>query len=81
MSKSTILKPTTVTFGIISFLCLITFYMALTDIWHKNGSFDFWDGEGICAFEWTLLAYCFVPLFIFHILFFIMMARKNSQTD
>jgi hypothetical protein len=56
--------------GAISFVCLIFYFLALTDIWHESGSPDFWRGEGLCSFEWRFLGVCFWPMFLFHLAFF-----------
>ena len=53
--------------GILSLLCLVLYFLALTDIWHESGSPDFWQGEGVCAFEWRMLAICFWPMALFHL--------------
>lgn len=53
--------------GIVSLLCLVLYFLALTDIWHESGSPDFWQGEGVCALEWRMLAICFWPMALFHV--------------
>lgn len=53
--------------GVVSLLCLVLYFLALTDIWHESGSQDFWQGEGVCAFEWRMLAICFWPMALFHL--------------
>ena len=55
--------------GGISFVCLILYFLALTDVWHESGSPDFWHGEGLCSVEWRLLAVCYWPMFLFHVCF------------
>ena len=74
---------TTIVLGFISFLILILYYLALTDIWHENGRPDFWHGQGPAALEWKLLAIGFWPMLIFHILFFIsaykLFARREPR--
>jgi len=57
--------------GAVSFVCLILYFLALTDIWHESGSPDFWRGEGLCSFEWRFLSACYLPMFLFHLVFFV----------
>ncbi len=57
--------------GTISFVCLILYFLALTDIWHESGSPDFWRGDGLCSFEWRFLGVCYWPMFLFHLAFFL----------
>ena len=57
--------------GTISFVCLILYFIALTDIWHESGSPDFWRGEGLCSFEWRFLGVCYWPMSFFHLAFFL----------
>jgi hypothetical protein len=55
--------------GMISFVCLILYFLALTDIWHESSRPDFWRGDGLNSFEWrflvVLLAYVPLPFGIF----------------
>jgi hypothetical protein len=57
--------------GASSFVCLILYFLALTDIWHESGSPDFWHGQGPSSFEWRFLGVCFWPMFLFHLSFFL----------
>ncbi len=56
--------------GAMSFVCLILYFLALTDIWHESGSPEFWRGQGLCAYEWRFLGVCYWPIFLFHLAFF-----------
>jgi len=72
----------TMTMGILSFICLILFYLALTDIWHGLGRPDFWNGQGESHVEWRLLGYAYWPMFFFHVIFIVTSACiliSNSQ--
>ena len=55
--------------GLISLVCLVAYYAALLDIWHENGSPNFWAGEGTASFEWKWLAVLFWPMLTFHMVF------------
>ncbi len=57
--------------GMISFVCLILYFLALTDIWHESSRPDFWRGDGLCSFEWRFLGVCYWPMFLFHLAFFL----------
>lgn len=69
-TKKLILTATAV-MGIISFLIIILFYAALTDIWHELGRPDIWHGQGPAANEWRFIAIAYWPVLIFHILFLV----------
>jgi hypothetical protein len=60
--------------GMISFVCLILYFLALTDIWHESGSLDFWRSDGLNSFEWRFLGVCYWPIFLFHLVFFLVAA-------
>ena len=62
----------TIILGAVSFVCLILYFLALTDIWHESGSPNFWHGEGPCSFEWRFLGYFYWPMLLFHISFLVM---------
>ncbi len=83
MSKPLLFKGT-LYLGIVSFLCLCFYYLALTDIWHESGRPDFWRGAGSCSVEWRILGICFFPMLLFHVCFFAMMIvfmnRKTLPT-
>jgi len=68
----------TVSLGIVSFVCLVGYFLALTDIWHDLGSPDFWRGEGSCAFEWRILGWGYWPIFAFHVVFFVTAATRKK---
>lgn len=66
-------------FGILSFLSLIAFFLALTDIWHDYASPDVFARAGQslpdwysqfnrCLLEWRFLQVGFVLMLVFHIL-------------
>jgi hypothetical protein len=61
----------TLILGIVSFLILIFYFLALTDIWHENGSPDVWHGQGPAAVEWKFISITYWPMLLFHIVFFI----------
>lgn len=59
----------TIVLWAVSFLCLILYYLALTDIWHDLGSPDFWHGKGKSSLEWLFVGVCYWPMFLFHLIF------------
>jgi hypothetical protein len=61
----------TVTLGIASLVCLIAVFLAATDIWHEQGSPDFWRGEGVCALEWQIIGYGWWLLLTFNVAFLV----------
>jgi len=65
------LLKVTLALGIFSFLLLILYHLALTDIWHENGRPDFWHGKGPAALEWKIISIAYWPMFLFHVLFFV----------
>jgi len=71
MKSKRIIFWTTAILGVVSFLILVLYHMALVDIWHENGRPNFWHGQGPAPLEWKLLSIGFWPMFIFHIAFFI----------
>jgi len=71
MKTRKIVLTATVVMGIVSFLIVILFHGALTDIWHEIGRPDIWHGQGPAAFEWRFIAIAYWPVLIFHILFFV----------
>lgn len=62
----TLIHRVTLVFGLMSLLCLASYWLALTDIWNETGRPDFWQGEGVAAFEWRWLSILFWPMFAFH---------------
>ncbi len=69
-------------FGILSFLSLIVFFLALTDIWHDYASPevfaragqalpDWYSQFNRCLLEWRVLQVGFVLMVVFHILLFV----------
>jgi hypothetical protein len=76
----------TVLLGVVSLCCLVLYYGALLDIWHENGSPDFWVGEGVSSFEWKWLAVLYWPMFLFHVVFIgtgigLIVRLRSSRTD
>jgi len=61
----------TIALGIVSFLILVLYRLALIDIWHENGSLDFWHGKGPAALEWKIISIAYWPMLLFHVFFFI----------
>ena len=66
-------------FGILSFLSLIAFFLALSDIWHDYASPDVFARAGQslpdwyspfnrCPLEWRVLRVGFALMLVFHIL-------------
>ena len=60
--KVSILYITTIVLGIVSALFLFLDYLALSDIWQGK--------ETDLTLEWTIVSISFIPLILFHILFF-----------
>lgn len=71
-----------VVFGVLSFLSLIAFFLALTDIWHDYASPDVFAKAGQalpdwyspfnrCPLEWRFLQVGFVLMLTFQILLFV----------
>ncbi len=69
--------------GIVSFLILIFYFLALTDIWHENGSPDIWHGQGPAAVEWKFISIAYWPMLLFHVVFFITAYKlmKSQKRD
>lgn len=73
--------------GVISLCCLLLYYGALLDIWHENGSPNFWADEGVSSFEWKWLAVLYWPMFLFHVVFigagigFVVQLRSSMTGD
>ena len=68
--------------GTMSLVCLVLYFLALTDIWHESGRPDFWRGQGLCAYEWRFLGVCFWPMLLFHLAFLIaavLMFRRRAS--
>jgi len=76
-----------VLFGVLSFMSLIGFYLALSDIGHDYASPEVWAraGEPLpdwyspvnrCPLEWRVLQVAFLLVLAFHILLF---ARRLSE--
>jgi hypothetical protein len=59
----------TVAFGILSLLTLVAIFLAATDIWHEQGSPNFWRGQGTCSLEWQIIGYGWWLLLAFHVAF------------
>jgi len=71
MKTRRIVFSITMALGVVSFVCLVGYFLALTDIWHELGSPDFWRGEGPSALEWRVLGYGYWPMFVFHLAFLV----------
>ncbi len=68
---------TTVVLGIASLVCLIAVFLAATDIWHEQGSPNFWRGEGTCALEWRIIGYGWWLLLAFNVAFLVTAENKK----
>jgi hypothetical protein len=77
MKMRKLILTATAVMGGVSFLIVILYYGALTDIWHETGRPDFWHGQGPAALEWRFIAIAYWPLLVFHILFFISLWHAN----
>ena len=69
-------------FGVLSFLSLVAFFLALTDIWHDYASPDVFAKAGQplpdwysaynrCSLEWRVLQVGFGVMLVFQILLFV----------
>ncbi|NWG14632.1 MAG: hypothetical protein HXY20_13980 [Acidobacteria bacterium] len=78
-----------VLFGVLSFMSLVAFYLALSDIGHDYASPEVWARAGQalpdwysnvnrCALEWRVLQVGFLLMLMFHILLF---ARRLSGPE
>jgi hypothetical protein len=83
MKSAKRLFAVTIALGIVSFLILVFYYLALTDIWHENGSPDVWHGQGPAALEWKFLSIAYWPMLVFHVLFFVAAYKllKSQKRD
>lgn len=79
MKRKKWLDSTVLVFGVLSFLSLIAFFLALTDIWHDYASPDVFARAGQalpdwysqfnrCLLEWRFLQIGFALMLVFHIL-------------
>lgn len=75
--------------GVLSFLSLVGFYLALHDIWHEYASPEVWTRAGRplpewmspvpgCAPEWMMMQVGFVLIAAFHILLFVRLLKGLS---
>jgi hypothetical protein len=75
--------------GILSFLSLIAFFLALHDIWHDYASPEVWTHAGQplpewystvnrCPLEWGIMQAGFLFVLAFHILLFVRMMKSES---
>ena len=75
--------------GVLSFLSLVGFYLALHDIWHEYASPEVWTRAGHplpegmspvpgCAPEWMIMQVGFVLIATFHILLFVRFLKRLS---
>jgi len=82
MKRRKWLDSAIVVFGVLSFLSLGAFFLALTDVWHDYASPDVFARAGQslpdwysrfnrCLPEWRLLQVGFVLMLVFHILLFV----------
>jgi hypothetical protein len=77
--------------GILSFVSLIGFYLALHDIWHDYASPEVWARAGQvlpqwyspgnrCPGEWGMMQVGFVLILSFHILLFVRMIKTARSS-
>lgn len=82
MKKKRMLRSITVILGIVSFLCLGGYWLALHDIRHDYASHETWTSEGMkipqwlppwrsCPAEWAIASIGFWPMLAFHVFFFL----------
>ena len=79
MTRRRLVFQITLIVGFISTVCLVSSFLALTDIWHTLGSPDFWHGEGANSLEWRILGYAYWPMLVFHILFLVSAALARGD--
>jgi hypothetical protein len=90
MQRKKWLDSAVLVFGVLSFLSLIAFFLALTDIWHDYASPDVFAKAGQalpdwyspfnrCPLEWRFLQVGFVLMLTFQILLFVkwLSGRRN----
>ncbi len=86
MRKKT-LDSLVVVFGMLSLVSLVLYFLALHDIWHDYASPEVWlrAGQAIpywyspvnrCPLEWAMLSLGFLPIAVFHVLFFTRLVRS-----
>ena len=83
MKKRKLLFTATAVMGVVSFLMVILYYGALTDIWHETGRPDIWHSQGPAAFEWRFIAIAYWPMLLFHIMFLVSLRhfKKGQKKD
>jgi hypothetical protein len=82
MKKRKLLFAVTAVMGVVSFLMVMLYYGALTDIWHEIGRPDIWHGQWPGAFEWRIIAIAYWPMLLFHILFLVSLWHlKRGKKD
>ena len=91
MKRKKWLDSTVLVFGVLSFLSLIAFFLALTDIWHDYASPDVFARAGQalpdwysqfnrCLLEWRVIQVGFVLMLVFHILLIVRwLSGRRSQ--
>ena len=83
------LDSAVVLFGILSFLGLAAFYMALHDIGHDYASPEVWARAGQtlpiwyspvnqCPLEWRVMQIAFLLMLVFHILLVVKLSRSRA---
>ena len=89
MKTSRLLDPAVAFFGALSFLSLIVFYLALSDIGHDYASPEVWARAGQalpdwyspvnrCPLEWRALQVGFLPMLVFHVLLFARLVVRQA---
>ena len=66
--------------ALISLVCLLAFFGALTDLWHMLGRPDIWSGGGAGMAEWRFLALGFWPMLAFHLVWGLVTLRALARS-
>ncbi len=89
MPRQPALSRVTVVLGILSFCCLVLYFLALHDIFHDYASPQVLADHGVttaqplpgwttCPGEWKIVGIGFWVMVLFHVLFLVSLARKGG---
>jgi hypothetical protein len=67
-------------FALVSLVCLLGLFGALTDLWHMLGRPDIWAGAGAGKAEWRFLALAFWPVLVFHLVWLVVTLRSLTRS-
>ena len=68
------------TLALISLVCLLASFGALTDLWHMLGRPEIWSGSEAGYAEWRFLAIGFWPMLGFHLLWLVVTLRGLARS-